>query len=471
MPTNQSSPWGGGKLRACSNADSPATATPVSTHAKTVAATKVPFSQTSLELSRRKDQAKPLCSHVASSASPLRQTTAVPSAASLWENRDGRKTNNQSQFTAVPDWSPTLPQQLNGIQIPNQVLAAGLKQPGSSPSESSAPSSIPKKECQIGFNGVAMDTVRSSTPENGFAMKRRQDATGDAPLELQALWSLCHEDLFIQGQPAVLQANTDVLEAADCCTLPSVPPLCLTPGEHRGATLGQDAPSVDSTPPEIRSTAREATTKRCQSAKAATKCCQTQNSCTIISDLNNQLRVLGGPPAVLAATTNSKAPTMASQDVNKQATESQYPAGSTLSSCRRIGPPEVSPFPSGRMPTVLSASVSASQEQQPPPADIIPGTSVGSVTTQISTIHLTKQGQPSSMSSSSSSPSSPSPLMTEDCLVGETRVSGSECVMQVDGGEEELPDELENACSDDDDSDCSSINGASSTASITLLSG
>uniref|UniRef100_UPI0037E7AC36 tubulin monoglutamylase TTLL4 n=1 Tax=Semicossyphus pulcher TaxID=241346 RepID=UPI0037E7AC36 len=42
--------------------------------------------------------------------------------------------------------------------------------------------------------------------------------------------------------------------------------------------------------------------------------------------------------------------------------------------------------------------------------------------------------------------------------------------MQVDGVEEELPDELENACSDDDDSDCSSINGTSSTASIAPLS-
>lgn len=198
MPTNQSSPWGGGKLRACSNADNPATTTPVSTHAKTVAATKVPFSPTSLELSRRKDQAKPLCSNVASSASPLRQTTVVPSAASLWENGDGPETDNQSQFTAVPDWPPTLPQQLNGIQIPNQVLAAGLKQ-----CETSAPSSMPKKECQTGFNGVAMGAVHSSTPANGFAVKRHQDAAGDASLDLRTLLSLCHEDLFVQGRPVV----------------------------------------------------------------------------------------------------------------------------------------------------------------------------------------------------------------------------------------------------------------------------
>lgn len=110
------------------------------------------------------------------------------------------------------------------------------------------------------------------------------------------------------------------------------------------------------------------------------------------------------------------------------------------------------------------------------------GALMGSVTTQISAIHLTRQGQPASVSSSSPLPSSPSP--TEECQVGETHLSGwatancfsisrctsvffppsdshseyftsiwivssQECVMQVDGVEEELPDELENACSDD----------------------
>ena len=99
------------------------------------------------------------------------------------------------------------------------------------------------------------------------------------------------------------------------------------------------------------------------------------------------------------------------------------------------------------------------------------GALVGSVTTQISTIHLTRQG------SSSPFPLSPSPI--EECVAGENQLSGwvivncssvslsflfgllytvlnltlhgfsQECVMQVDGVEEELPDELENACSDD----------------------
>ncbi|XP_016895189.1 tubulin monoglutamylase TTLL4 isoform X2 [Cynoglossus semilaevis] len=75
------------------------------------------------------------------------------------------------------------------------------------------------------------------------------------------------------------------------------------------------------------------------------------------------------------------------------------------------------------------------------------------------------------MLSSSPYPSYGSPSPTEECQDGEAQLLGQEYLMQVDGIEEELPDELENACSDDDNSDCSSINGALSSASIDLLSG
>ncbi|XP_034535046.1 tubulin polyglutamylase TTLL4 isoform X8 [Notolabrus celidotus] len=98
-------------------------------------------------------------------------------------------------------------------------------------------------------------------------------------------------------------------------------------------------------------------------------------------------------------------------------------------------------------------------------SDLVPGPAgalVGSVTNQISAIHLTRQGQPAS---------TPSPSPTEECEGGESSLSGLESGMQVDGVEEELPDELENVCSDDDESDCSSINGSSSTASIAPASG
>ncbi|XP_070832198.1 tubulin monoglutamylase TTLL4 [Chaetodon trifascialis] len=475
MPTNQSSPWGGGKLRTSSNANSPNT---TSSNAKTVVATKVPFSPTSPDLSRRKDQAKPLSSSVALSASPLRQTTVAPSVVSVWEIEDENKTNTQSQITAVPN----LPQQRNVIQRPNQVMATGLTQADCILTETSAPSSIPKKECQTGFKVQLTGTMqkcmspKSSQPGNGLAMDRFQAATGDGTFGSEPRLSICHQDLFIKGQSSAQQMNRLMLEAADCSSLPSVPPLCLTLCQHQGASLGKDASRLYSTKADIRSTTRgttttTTTTKRSHSAKL-TKCNQTQNSCTTIHALNNQLLVRGSPPAVVVAATNSKPQTTASIDPNIQASEGQCPLGSTLSACRKSSLPAESPLPNGPVPSVLGASVSASEEEQSTSLDAITdmatcaaGASVGSVTTRISTIHLTRQEEPSPMSSSSSFSSSPSP--TEERLAGETQLSVQECVMQVDGVEEELPDELENACSDDDDSDCSS----SSTASIALLSG
>ena len=212
MPTNQSSPWGGGKLRASSNADSPTTTTSVSTNAKTVAATKVPFSQPALELSRRKDQAKPFSSNVASSA--MKQTAAAPSVGSVWESGDRSRTNTQSQFTTVPDGSPTLPQQINWIQGSHQLLAAGQKQAYSSHIETSAhSSSIPKKECQVGIKVQLTGTrekctsLQSSQPGGSLAMSRCQAASGDAPLRLDTLLSVCHQDLFIKGQPTLKRTN------------------------------------------------------------------------------------------------------------------------------------------------------------------------------------------------------------------------------------------------------------------------
>eukprot|EP00064_Thunnus_orientalis_P008415 superscaffoldBa00000998_g8438 len=402
MPTNQSSPWGGGKLRVCSNADSPTTTTSVSTHAKTVAATKVPFSQPSLELSRRKDQAKPLSSNVASSASAVRQTAVAPSVVSLQENGDRSKTNTQSQFTTVPDGSPALPQQIDRIQGSHQLLSTGRKQACSSLIETSAPSSIPKKECQVGLNVQLTSTtekcmsLQTSQPGNTLAMSRCQAATGDAPLGLESLSSVCHQDLFIKGQPALQQTNKLMLEATDCSSSPSLPPLCLTLCEHQGTALGKDASSLNTAKVEIKSTTRETTTttRKSHSDKPATKSIQAQNSCTKITALNSPLLVRGSPSSVVAATSHSKPQTTASLDTNKQAQESQCSPGSTLSTCRRISPPAANPFPNGPTPTVLSASVSATQVEQPTTLDAIP-----------------------------------------------------------------------------DDSDCSSINGTSSTASLTLLAG
>ncbi|XP_033984616.1 tubulin polyglutamylase TTLL4 isoform X1 [Trematomus bernacchii] len=460
MPTNQSSPWGGAKLRACSTADRPTSTNSVRTHAKTGVATKVPFNQTSLELSRRNDPAKPLSSKVASSASPLRWTTA--SMVSVLENGNGNVTTH-SQFTTVPDGSDNLPQQLHGINNPNQVLD------GSSLKDTSATSSFPKNECKIGFNvnstGITQKCMSLQTylTVKCLATSRRPAASGDALSRSELLSTACHQDLFIKGQPTLQQTIKMMPETADCSSLPSVPHLCRSLCDQQGAALG-DASSTKDTKVEKRSTGETTTMRRSHSAKSKI-CSETQNSCTITA-LNKELRVIGGPPA----TTNCKPKTVVSIDLNKQATDSQCPQERSLSTCGRISPAAASPFPNSPTPTVLSANVRATQEQQPSPPNAITavasspsGAMMGSVTSQISAIHLTMQA---------SSPLASSPSPTEECPVGDTEPSGQDCVVQLDGAEEELvDDEMENDCSDDDNSDCSSIPGTSSTASIALLSG
>ncbi|KAG7503946.1 tubulin polyglutamylase TTLL4 isoform X1 [Solea senegalensis] len=460
MPTNQSSPWGGGKSQACSNAQSSTTTASVNTHAKALVATKMPFGQTSLQLSRQKDQAKPPLSNFASST--LRQTTVAPSEASVREDGGKYKSNPQSQVTAVPDRSPALPQLTNGIQILNQAPPTGLKQAGYSFMEINASSSITKKECHVGLNGPptsAMQVDTSRQPEKVLPMSRRPAAPNDVPLGLDPLLSVCNQDLFIKGQSTLQETDKSMFEATDCSSLPSVPPPCLTLSEQRGATLRRDAPSPVSTKLQKRSTTRETTTsRRCHSAKLAKKSSRFLNGRTILTDSRSHLQVRGRPPAVLAATVNSKPQILASLDTSKQS-QDEPESTSSIRGGVAPPPPEVKPFPNSPMPIVLSARINASQEQQPV---VIPGTLVGSVTTQISAIQLTKQGQPASMSPSSSSLSSSSPLPTE----GGPGTSGQESVMQVDGVEEELPDE----CSEED-SDTSSVNDTSSTASIGLLSG
>ncbi|XP_072253678.1 tubulin monoglutamylase TTLL4 [Leuresthes tenuis] len=357
MPTNQSSPWGGGKLRARSNTESPPSAASLCAQDKTAAVSKVPFS---------------------------RSSAALPAG-------DG--------FTAPP---------------PHLLPPSGPKQPGAQ-----------QKKC---------------APRQSFE-------AGEAPP------SDGHQEAFIRGQPS----SQLTPEAADS---PPVPHLCLT--KHPGGALGKSASGHYSTKLEMRSTRRHMSgPRRSHSAKTAARRSPTQNGCPTPASLSGQLLVRGGPPAVLGPATSSGPPAVAPLGATKQAPESR----GVLTQSAGSGS---GPSPHSFMPAVLRAArpeVLADEASHPA------GALVGSVTSQISAIHLTRQGQPSSVSSpslSSSSSSSPSP--TDECVVGEAQLSGSESVMQVDGAEEELPDELENACSDDDDSDCSSIIGTSSTASGTLLS-
>ncbi|XP_040056788.2 tubulin monoglutamylase TTLL4 isoform X1 [Gasterosteus aculeatus] len=357
-------------------------------------ATRVPFRPTP----GRKGRAKPL--------SPPRQT-----AVSVVQSGYAIKT------TTVPDGSPHLPRTPNGASpVSHEDGPAGVDvQPA----------------------GAMKKPLQASPPGGDAAVGRSLAATGDALLGLELFSSICYRDLFVKRQP------TDGLmpEAADSpsSSPPSVPPLCLTLPDHQGAPLRTDA---EGSAVETRSTARETTAK-------AAACSRAQSTRVWMT---GQLEVRGRPPAALASTTSSKAPTL---DRNQQAPESSSPTRG------RTALPEVGPFPNAPPPTVPSAKVSATAPgaaaaAAPGPA----GALVGSVTSQISAIQLIASSPPPF-------PSSPS----EARLVGEAPLSGSVSVMQVDGVEEELPDELENACSDDDDSDSSSINGSSSTASITASSG
>lgn len=395
MPSNQSSPWGGGKLQVELNVDSSTPAAPQSAHAKTVAAPQVPLSQTSVELSRRKDHAKSLSSPVALSASPLRQRP-VP----VWGNGDGRKASTQSQLTAVPDQTSDLPPKLKGIQIPNQVQGVGLKQPGRSLSEPVSPYSCPLKECQTGFelqlNGTKpkCDWLQTSQPVNGSGMSRSPPSGARRDAQSEFLHSGYHQDLLIKGKPPLSQTlmvsrfnthvdsshwlcvecNISVLtwvqirvkvmilslvlyltllflspqpDAADCSSPPSVPPSCLTLSEHQGAALREDASNLGRTTVQIRST------RRIYSAKVTTKCCQRPHSGTKMS--NSLLVVRGGPPPRTSTTL----------DFIRRVAEGRPRSSQSTCKARRNSSPAVSLCPNGFMPTVLSASISASQEKQP----------------------------------------------------------------------------------------------------------
>ncbi|XP_068429016.1 tubulin monoglutamylase TTLL4 [Clinocottus analis] len=442
MPTNQSSPWDEAKLRACSTPPAePRAAICVGTraNAKTFAATKVPYSQTSPELPGTKDRANALSSDDVAWSTPLSRRTPA-------ENGDGNETDAHSQVTTVPSGSTDSPLQPNGTQKPHQVpkRAGSCRQHHHGRPEPRDPPSAPEKERPIGFNARPTGATRQCAP---------------------------HQGLFIEGHAAPPPTNKTTPEAADCSSSPPVPPPCLTPSEHQGAALRKASScAAAATKVEMRrSTTRETTAARRRSQSAKTpRCNPAHNSCTKRTTTTTASR---HPRAASGAT--NKPGAVAALDLNGPTSESRCPPGNAAAACRRISLPEASPLPYVPAPTAPSANAAgiappgAATAAASGPA----GASLGSVTTPISPIHLTGQLASSSSPSSSSSSSSSSPSPTEDRLVGETQLSGQDCVMQVDGLEEELPDELENACSDDDDSDCSSINGSSSTASIAMLSG
>lgn len=74
--------------------------------------------------------------------------TVNPHMLSIWE-REEKKTA-EGQFTTVPHVFSNMPQQLNGFPILKPTLATGQSETNAV-TRDSAPSSIQKKECQVGL--------------------------------------------------------------------------------------------------------------------------------------------------------------------------------------------------------------------------------------------------------------------------------------------------------------------------------
>ncbi|XP_015255803.1 PREDICTED: tubulin polyglutamylase TTLL4 [Cyprinodon variegatus] len=395
MPTNQSLPWGDGSLRACSSAHSAPAATLVSS-----AAFKGSFRYPPLELHKAKNQDEPLSSTAVSSLSS--------SYCPLWEKAGGYSSNTWSHHVESRG-SGNPAEQQNGIQRtskPKQTVSSVVSE------------KVEARTLQLG---------------DGSAFEGKQSSADDVLLELS---SGGHRNLLVGGHATVQHSTLPLPTATACFSSPSVPHLCLKPSRHQGSKLRKKTSSHNGTKNETRSTKRQVISpRRSHLAKLAARRSQTPAPHLSQTSLNNQLLVRGGPPAVLAAATNNKPQEAAS------------PPQQDSSSC--IVRPAVLCDDLQLQPTELHADEDV--------ASCPAGALVGSVTNQISAIHLTREGRPSPTSTQSSSSS-----MTEEQLMG------SDCMMQVDGVEEELPDELENACSDDDVSECYSIH--SSAASIPHLS-
>uniref|UniRef100_A0A3P9M480 Tubulin tyrosine ligase-like family, member 4 n=1 Tax=Oryzias latipes TaxID=8090 RepID=A0A3P9M480_ORYLA len=204
--------------------------------------------------------------------------------------------------------------------------------------------------------------------------------------------------------------------AADCLSSPPVPRPCLSPHTQQGSGSSKRAFSRDGAGPETRSTRRlSGAPRRSRRVKTAVRRRSAQSSCRSRS-VNGLLSARGVCLVVMEAAA------------------------------------------SGRTRTELeSGDLAVDMEQRrPTQPDDVAGLGqtealVGSVTSQISAIHLTRRDRPSCRSPPSPSSSSPS----VEQLGGESEPSDLQWVMQVDGAEEELPGELENACSDAEDSDFS----------------
>ncbi|XP_051938962.1 tubulin polyglutamylase TTLL4 isoform X1 [Hippocampus zosterae] len=240
----------------------------------------------------------------------------------------------------------------------------------------------------------------------------------------------------IQGHPS-MQMNVCKLETAELASPLSVPLVCLTPFEDPGTKMGKDTSSLDA---KVEMSKTFPLTY-CNQRNTAAKFAHTHSSHAKSATVNNTLQVID----VCPPTVSIKPLTLVALDSNKKFPQSARDENRTI------------------LGNLNGLNASATPRDQSVLQDSLPGALMGSGTTKISTNHLTKQSTTASVATVclSSTPS--------QC---EAREASSDCDMQVDcGGEEELPYELETACSDDDCSDSACVNGTSSTPLQLHLSG
>ncbi|XP_077584886.1 tubulin monoglutamylase TTLL4 isoform X2 [Stigmatopora nigra] len=239
-----------------------------------------------------------------------------------------------------------------------------------------------------------------------------------------------------------MQQNVFEPEAPDLSSTPSVPCICIIPCQDQDEKMGKDISSfkdqveMSKIRPVIYSKKRN----------SVAKFSQTQNRDAKLALINNPLQVIGAFPPLF-----SVKPLMGGgPNAHTNFPESSLDMNKIL--CRKLN---------GHMSNVLSDSTA--QKKQHGPSDIkLPGAPMGLVT-KIDDIKLTELPQTDCVTSLflSSTP--------HHC---EARDAHPECVMLIECScsEEELPYDLENACSDDDCLE-SSVSRTSSALSHVRLSG
>lgn len=279
-------------------------------------------------------------------------------------------------------------------------------------------SSSLKKENQV------LATMQKNRKLPGNYTSREVGPSGDSSLKLSHLLSVAHQDLFIRGRPTLQKSNANLVGSS--ASLPSGQPRCLNTSKPQETSVTTDC-SNNKIPKVDGKHTKELSPEHCQSQSLNLNYHDSETA-----DIANNNPQAKNPDVVnlqlRASSSSSTSPSSTSHDD-------------------------------------ILTSFEATQKAQAQELDVNSGVLVGTVTNQISSIHLTKHSDPTT-----SSPSSElSSCLSEECPVEGAQLNDPESDMQIDVAEEDLPDELENACSDDDGSDCSSITGASSTSSFALL--